>query len=150
MANRKFADATNYLSAGPICIGTLAQLCLISTSGDFSLDDSKKEFKVLTCPNSFRASLYQVTASTVTAFMESHSAMDVVSRETDNVKGYLEQALAILFKVSNILIKLTYRVQGVPLSEYQTCSIIFIFRSPVGTPCAFFFFARANFALARV
>ena len=102
LAHRQFADATNYLSAGPFCISTLAQLCLISTSRDFPLDKSKKEFKVLTCPNSFRASLYQVTASTVTVFKESHSAMDVVRRETDNVKGYLGQALAILFTVSTI------------------------------------------------
>ena len=105
LANREFANATNYLSAGPLCIGTMAQLCLISTNRDFSLNDQegqKMEFKVLRDPRSFRACLYQVTSEAVDAFKQAHSAMDVVSRETGNVKGYLGQALKILFTGSSI------------------------------------------------
>lgn len=109
LANQEFANATNYLTVGPICISTLGQLCLISTNRDFRLDDQKMDFKILTNPSSFKACLYQVTSETVSAFKQSHSAMDVISRETSNVKGHMGQALQILFTVRLFFFKALLR-----------------------------------------
>ena len=97
MANKEFANATNHLASAPLCISTMAQICLVATNRDFSIDDGRK-FEVLTSPESFRASLYQLSANVVNAFKQSHHAMDVVTRETNNVKGHLGLAMRILFQ----------------------------------------------------
>ena len=122
IANREFANATNYLSSAPLCIGTMAQLCLISTNRDFPLNDQENEmkFELLDCPNSFRACLYQVTAEVVTAFRQSHSSMDVVSRETVNVKGYLSQAAKILLRGTPIDIEDSFPVVMSRITQVAT------------------------------
>jgi hypothetical protein len=73
-------------------------LNLIATSGnDFALfSDEKNNFTFLKWPNSFRASLYQVSNSVSSAFRYSHKNMDFIRLSMKRVPGHLSDALQLL------------------------------------------------------
>ena len=67
----------DFLTPAPMCIALLGQLMLISTEKDFSLEKQRPEngFKYIEHPESFRASLVQVSNAGWRAFNEAHKVM---------------------------------------------------------------------------
>ena len=77
------------LSAGPLSVNILGTLCLISTGPDFSLvADKSADFKFdrLKTPESFRASLCQISNEGYWAFLEADTQMDRIRMLTEQVK----------------------------------------------------------------
>eukprot|EP00092_Neocalanus_flemingeri_P022121 GFUD01023997.1.p1 GENE.GFUD01023997.1~~GFUD01023997.1.p1 ORF type:complete len:725 (+),score=235.41 GFUD01023997.1:49-2223(+) len=90
------------LSAGPLSVNILGHLCLIATGPDFSLlvEKSEFEFKRLKSPESFRASLCQISNEGYWAFLEADKQMDKIRMLTEQIPGSLKSCLQILFKGS--------------------------------------------------
>ena len=67
----------DFLTPAPMCIALLGQLMLISTEKDFSLEKQRPEngFKYIEHPESFRASLLQVSNAGWRAFNEAHKVI---------------------------------------------------------------------------
>ena len=76
------------LSAGPTSVNILGTLCLLATGPDFSLKpENREEFKfdLLKTPESFRASLCQISNEGYWAFLEADTMMDKIRMLTDQV-----------------------------------------------------------------
>ena len=63
------ANWENFLSPAPMCICLLGELMVISTTADFTLENTppRDGFKLMRWPSSFRASLMQVCLQTLSA-----------------------------------------------------------------------------------
>ncbi len=88
MMLQPFTDMEGQLSAAPLCLSILGQICLVATGRDFSLTDSKDsmaKFQHLTHPDSFRASLCQISNEGYLAFLEADRVMDVIRLSTHQV-----------------------------------------------------------------
>lgn len=94
------ASWEEFLTPAPMCICLLGELMVISTRADFSLEQTppKDGFKLMRWPNSFRASLVQITNSGWRAFNEADKTMDQVRLMTAQVPGHLKDAIKILLQ----------------------------------------------------
>ena len=101
-------DWERYLTPAPATIAILGQLILISTYKDFSLQDKKEsiKFKLLKYPDSFRASLVQVSNSGWVAFNKAHTCMDQVRLYSGNVDKHVKTAVKFLLNGSPEEVKL--------------------------------------------
>ena len=75
------------LSAAPLSINILGHLCLVATGKDFPLVDKTSDFKFsrLKTPESFRASLCQISNEGYWAFLEADTQMDCIRMQTETV-----------------------------------------------------------------
>ena len=81
----------------PLGLSYLGQLNLIGTCKDFPLmQNEQKPFSILRHPESFRASLTQVSNLGVDAFLKAHSGMEAISMKTKLVPGYIEEVNEIV------------------------------------------------------
>jgi len=82
----------------PMSVNLLARLGLLASSAqDFALKKPKKgEYKLLYHPDSFKASLHQVTHTGWRAFQEAHSSMDEIAQRTSQIPGTLSNAVDIV------------------------------------------------------
>jgi len=96
--NNAFLGMESHLTQAPVALAVLSRIVLLATSRDFTLNDGKSnpEYKYLTHPNSFRASLNQISNSGYFAFLEAHTGMHRIMLETASAPAVLEEALTIL------------------------------------------------------
>ncbi|CAG2234876.1 unnamed protein product [Mytilus edulis] len=82
-----------FLTPAPFAIALLGELILISSDTDFSLEEKppRDGFKHLRYPNSFRASLVQVSNEGWSAFNEAHTNDDSGERD----EAYYDRELSI-------------------------------------------------------
>ena len=102
MLMNKEASWDQFLTPAPYAIAILGELILISADTDFSLEDKppKDGFQLLRYPNSFRASLVQVSHSGWEAFNEAHTSMDQIKLHSANVDTHVKNAVKFLLKGS--------------------------------------------------
>lgn len=91
-----------FLTPAPFAIALLGELILISSDTDFSLEEKppRDGFKHLRYPNSFRASLVQVSNEGWSAFNEAHTSMDQIFLHSGNVDGHVKNAVRFLLQGS--------------------------------------------------
>ena len=96
------ANWDQFLTPAPFAIALLGDLIIISAGTDFSLEEKppKDGFKHLRYPNSFRASLVQVSNSGWDAFNEAHTSMDQIRLHSLNVDTHVKNAVKFLLKGS--------------------------------------------------
>lgn len=96
-----------YLVPGPAVISLLGQLMVISGKIDFSLIENapRDGFKYMRYPESFRASLVQVSNDGWSAFMNAHKNMDKIQLYMQQVPIEVKSALKILSQPSSRLIE---------------------------------------------
>ncbi|XP_071159619.1 uncharacterized protein [Mytilus edulis] len=89
-----------FLTPAPCAIALLGDLILISADTDFSLDEKppRDGFKLLRYPNSFRASLVQVSNAGWGAFNEAHTSMDQIRLHSGNVDGHVKNVVKFLMQ----------------------------------------------------
>jgi hypothetical protein len=100
MLMQPYANWEEFLMPAPISIAILGELVFISSGTDFSINKNapKDGYKLIRYPDSFRASLMQVTNSGWAAFNEAHKNMDQVRLHSYNVGGYVKMAVTILMQ----------------------------------------------------
>lgn len=78
----------DFLTPAPMCIALLGQLMLISTEKDFSLEKQRPSngFKYIEHPESFSASLVQVSNAGWRAFNEAHKVVPKYTNIKDNFR----------------------------------------------------------------
>lgn len=78
----------DFLTPAPMCIALLGQLMLISTEKDFSLEKQRplNGFKYIEQPESFSASLVQVSNAGWRAFNEAHKVIPKYTNIKDNFR----------------------------------------------------------------
>ena len=91
----------------PFTIALLGQLVIISSTVDFKLKAPKDGFKLVEWPDSFRASLAQVTGEGYKAFNIAHQCMDEIRLTTSQVPGHLVSAVKLLAGGSDYEVKNT-------------------------------------------
>lgn len=97
------ANWENFLSPAPMCICLLGELMVLSTTADFTLENTppRDGFKLMRWPSSFRASLMQVANWGYEAFSEAHTSMDQIRLLSLNVPVHMREAVKILLKGTN-------------------------------------------------
>jgi len=98
----------NLLMPIPYGIATLSDLKIMAAClGDFSMAANGPEggFKHVKYPNSFQASLVQVSNAGHKAFLKAHVNMDKIRLYTLNVPGYMEDIFEILESQEDDVIK---------------------------------------------
>ncbi|XP_058861909.1 uncharacterized protein LOC117398360 [Acipenser ruthenus] len=97
---KPYANWEEYLMPGPLSIAILGELVFISSNTDFSINKNppKDGFKYIKYPNSFRASLMQVTNSGWIAFNEAHKNMDQIRLHSNNVPSYMKMTVKTLLQ----------------------------------------------------
>ena len=93
-----YANWDTFLSPAPQSIALLGHLIIISSDTDFSLQDKKGSinFEVLKYPDSFRASLVQVSHKGWDAFNKAHTSMDQIRLYSSNVDKHVKTAVKFL------------------------------------------------------
>ena len=94
----------------PYAIAILGQLIVISSMSDFPLTAPKDGFKYVQWPDSFRASLAQVSGEGYKAFNLAHNAMDEIKNATNMVPNFMKDAVSILIQGSDFDVKETLPV----------------------------------------
>ncbi|RVE65125.1 hypothetical protein OJAV_G00133430 [Oryzias javanicus] len=94
------ANWESYLAPAPLSIAIMTELVFISSIMDFSINKNppKDGFQYIKYPDSFRASLMQVSNSAWQAFHLAHKNMDQIRIHTSTVPGYMKAAVKILFQ----------------------------------------------------
>ncbi|VDI33346.1 Hypothetical predicted protein [Mytilus galloprovincialis] len=86
------------LTSAPTSIALIGNLMLIATESDFTLHENapKDGFKYLKYPNSFRASLVQLSNLGSDAFNDAHMNMDSIRLHTTNLDSHVQTLLKIM------------------------------------------------------
>ncbi|XP_041087304.1 uncharacterized protein LOC121301771 [Polyodon spathula] len=97
---KPYANWEEYLMPGPLSIAILGELVFISSNTDFSINKNppKDGFKYIKYPDSFRASLMQVSNSGWAAFNEAHKNMDQIRLHSNNVPNYMKMTVKTLLQ----------------------------------------------------
>ncbi|CAC5380916.1 unnamed protein product [Mytilus coruscus] len=101
IAETEIAPNSNWdslLTSTPTSIALFGHLMLIATESDFTLLENapKDGFKYLKYPNSFRASLVQLSNMGWDAFNEAHLNMDSIRLHTTNLDSHVQTLLKIM------------------------------------------------------
>ena len=84
-----FDNMASQLGSAPLSINILGQLCLVATEKDFDLrvEGAENNFDHLKYPESFRASLCQVSQAGYDAFMKGDSCMEKIKLRSAQVRS---------------------------------------------------------------
>ena len=95
-----YARWEQLLTPAPQSIALLGQLMVIATENDFSLEEKipRNGFQYLQYPNSFRATLVQMTNIGWEAFNEAHVNMDGIRLHTTNIDAHIQSIVKVLMK----------------------------------------------------
>lgn len=95
------------IASGPSAINILGQLLVISTKIDFSLKDSagSYQFQYIRHPQSYRATLVQITNDGYEAFRNAHSSMNTIQLYMAQIPGHIKTSLRILTSASQRLVQ---------------------------------------------
>ncbi|XP_052076361.1 uncharacterized protein LOC127714343 [Mytilus californianus] len=101
IAETEIAPYSNWdslLTSTPTSIALIGNLMLIATESDFTLLENapKDGFKYLKYPNSFRASLVQLSNMGSDAFNDAHMNMDSIRLHTTNLDSHVQTLLKIM------------------------------------------------------
>ncbi|XP_052087216.1 uncharacterized protein LOC127724324 [Mytilus californianus] len=98
-----YAGLTNLLTSPPQAIALMGHLLLIATDNDFTLKTKsfKKQFEYLKYPDSFRASLVQLTNIGWDAFNEAHINMDSMKLHMTNIDSHLKLLVNVMTEGTN-------------------------------------------------
>jgi hypothetical protein len=108
----------DFIVPGPTVIALLGQLMVLSGKIDFSLQENapRDGFKYMRHPESFRASLVQVSNDGWGAFMNAHKNMDKIQLYMQQVPAQVKTAIKILSQASP---KLVERLLPITLNKIQ-------------------------------
>ncbi|CAC5425706.1 unnamed protein product [Mytilus coruscus] len=98
-----YTGLTNLLTSPPQAIALMGHLLLIATDNDFTLKTKsfKKQFEYLKYPDSFRASLVQLTNIGWDAFNEAHINMDSMKLHMTNIDSHLKLLVNVMTEGTN-------------------------------------------------
>lgn len=98
-----YTGLTSLLTSPPQAIALMGHLLLIATGNDFTLKTKsfKKQFEYLKYPESFRASLVQLTNIGWDAFNEAHINMDSMKLHMTNIDSYLKLLVNVMTEGTN-------------------------------------------------
>ncbi|XP_024117351.1 uncharacterized protein LOC112138920 [Oryzias melastigma] len=101
------ANWEGYLTPAPLSIAIMAELVFISSIIDFSINKNppKDGFKYIKYPDSFRASLMQISNSGWHAFNLAHKNMDQIRIHTSTVPDYMKTVVKILFQGNDEIVE---------------------------------------------
>jgi len=108
----------DFIVPGPTIIALLGQLMVISGKVDFSLKENapRDGFKYMRHPESFRASLVQVSNDGWSAFMNAHKNMDKIQLYMQQIPAQVKTSIKILTQASP---KLVERLLPIALNKIQ-------------------------------
>ncbi|RVE64472.1 hypothetical protein OJAV_G00126270 [Oryzias javanicus] len=101
------ANWEGYLAPAPLSIAIMGELVFISSIIDFSINKNppKDGFKYIKYPDSFRASLMQISNSGWHAFNLAHKNMDQIRIHTSTVPNYMKTVVKILFRGNDEIVE---------------------------------------------
>ncbi|KAG9031262.1 hypothetical protein FRB95_002902 [Tulasnella sp. JGI-2019a] len=84
------------LVPAPMAVSILGQLTLVATAADFKLVSPSGGFKQVQYPNSFRATILQLTDDGARALQQSYSNMDVITKLCAGIKPGVNNIIQLL------------------------------------------------------
>jgi uncharacterized protein YdbL (DUF1318 family) len=107
-----------FIAPAPTVVALLGQLMVISGKVDFSLQENAPQggFKYMRHPESFRASLVQVSNDGWTAFLKAHTNMDKIQLYMQQIPAQVKTSVKIISQASP---KLVERLLPIALSRIQ-------------------------------
>jgi len=95
------------ISAGPVTINLLGQLIILSSSHDIDLQESQPNYKFnyMKHPQSFSATLIQISNECWEAFLNAHTNMDRIQSYMKQIPGHVQTSLKLFVKGTPRLIK---------------------------------------------
>ena len=97
----------NLMTAGPLAVNYIGNLLVLSSKRDFPLVRPPQfGFNHINYPDSFRATISQVTGSMYSALLSAHTAMDRIQLSVQQVPGHVKTALKLVLAGSPILIEI--------------------------------------------
>ncbi|KAG8994957.1 hypothetical protein FRB95_005059 [Tulasnella sp. JGI-2019a] len=84
------------LVPAPMAVSILGQLTLVATAADFKLVSPSGGFKQVQYPDSFRATILQLTDDGARSLQQSYSNMDVISKRCAGIKPGLNNIIQLL------------------------------------------------------
>ena len=95
------------MTAGPLSVNYIGNLLVLASKRDFPLKRPPQfNFVHITNPDSFRATLAQVSGSMYSALLGAHTAMDRIQLNVQQVPGLVKTALKLVLAGSPMLIEL--------------------------------------------
>ncbi|CAF0856583.1 unnamed protein product [Adineta steineri] len=92
--------------SGPIVVGYMGNLMVIASKKDFSFHaPSGYVYRYIRYPNSFRATLAQVSTEMTNALMGAHTAMDRIQLSIKQVPTHVKTALKLITSASDAMLK---------------------------------------------
>ena len=95
------------MTAGPLAVNYVGNLLVLASRRDFPLKRPPRfNFTHISNPDSFRATLAQVSGSMYSALLGAHTAMDRIQLNVQEVPGHVKTALKLVLAGSPMLIQL--------------------------------------------
>lgn len=95
------------MTAGPLAVNYVGNLLVLASRRDFPLKRPPRfNFTHITNPDSFRATLAQVSGSMYSALLGAHTAMDRIQLNVQQVPGHVKTALKLVLAGTPMLIEL--------------------------------------------
>ena len=95
------------MTAGPLTVNYVSNLLVLAGKRDFPLSRPPRfTFQHIQNPNSFRATLSQVSGALYAALINAHTAMDRIQLNVEQVPGHVKTALKLVLAGSPSLIRL--------------------------------------------
>ena len=101
------SEWVHLMTAGPLAVNYIGNLLVLASKRDFPLVRPPQfTFQHIQDPNSFRATLAQVTGSMYSALLAAHTAMDRIQINVQQVPGHVKTALKLVLAGSPMLIEI--------------------------------------------
>lgn len=101
------SEWVHLMTAGPLAINFVSHLLAVGSKRDFPLTRPPKfVFQHIKHPDSFRATLAQVSGSMYSALIDAHTAMDHIQLNVQQVPGQIKTALKLVLAGTPLLIKI--------------------------------------------
>jgi hypothetical protein len=93
--------------AGPLVVNYLGSLMVLSSQGDFplTLSTSNSVYNYIQYPDSFRATLVQLSHEMYEALLSAHNGMDRIQTFTAQIPGHINTTLKLVTRASPTMIK---------------------------------------------
>lgn len=101
------SEWVHLMTAGPLAVNFVSHLLAVASKRDFPLTRPPKfVFQHIKHPDSFRATLAQVSGSMYSALIDAHTAMDHIQLNVQQVPGQIKTALKLVLAGTPLLIKI--------------------------------------------
>jgi len=92
----RFSEMETKMSCAPLCLKILGQVLLHSRGRDFSLKNEEMEFKYLSVPGSYRASISEICHQAFLSFRTAHSNMQKIEMSTQRIPDSMKGVIRLL------------------------------------------------------